>query len=697
MSYKKIYYDEIWELTTAGQKLCESWSEELGTLTERINTLTSTASYKGQAANSTKNYFQEVHSLTLSSICQLINLYLSQASKYYGRYQSEVDSGDRHTTIVAKEVENGGTVYKRIDEDLNLIYTITDEINSIRRNISHLAYINSTPKQDDLINGLKAALKYATDVNNKAISYENARKGDFKQIDEIISQVNQIICSQLSSNRIPIIKYQSGQIAGMCNIKKLVTALEESDQIIDDFINSDDYESIMTQVVNRDALIAEEDKKNREWAKWLAVGVAIVGGIVLTVVTAGAFGVGACVLVGAAVGGITAATSKLADEYYEHGNLEDMDWGDFWTEVAAGTVVGGIAGGFGAVSQGSAVKGPIEAGLNATKQKLVEETADCFVRTGCAVVLGPPDGETVYSVFSKEAKDIAYKGAGAFVGGAVAGHYDIDKSDKSYLTKLKEKTVENVAQYTTEGAVKVTWDVVDYGAVRGDMETCKSVIYEDLKETAGDLVGAEAGALASENTIKDHLKHSPDAKGWEKTMETVRDKALDTATDTVSDTMKDVAKGTYERSVDYVAGKGDAKDIFGKIIEDDLDNGRSIAKSAGENITKNVSKEAVERRQLDRADGKTDGKVDSVKVGGKTYTKQDYDAIKKNAGKGVYKNETAEDMLGINNNVDRRTVKTGQMPLENLKNSHKGKGRVESYTRSYTKTSDSNKGNSSKK
>ena len=212
----------------------------------------------------------------------------------------------------------------------------------------------------------------------------------------------------------------------MCDVQSLLVDLKASYDIIEAFENSADYEEAVNLAVNRDALIQQEEEASRQWIKWVAVGIAVVGAIALTVVTAGGAAPLVCVAVGAGVGALTAASGKFADNFVKHGSFVDgMNWKEFGTEVVAGAVVGGITGYFGAVSQGSAIKGPVKTALQVSKQNMIQESADGLIKFGSACVFGPPDGKTIWSVASDEFEDVLASGASGFAGGMVTGKFNV--------------------------------------------------------------------------------------------------------------------------------------------------------------------------------------------------------------------------------------------------------------------------------
>lgn len=653
MAYKKIYYDDIWDITSNSSKKCDKWLETFSDINKSIEAFNNTCEFKGQAADNMKDYMMQVHGMLIPIIASILQAYTAKARSYYIGYKNTVDSGDgsdfglRYTTIVFDEVSNEGSIKKAIESIKSMASQVSCDANSVKNRISHLVGISAYPKSTELTSALDEALKKALSVHKKAESFESSRADDFAEIDRLIAHARGIINNQLGKTRIPIISYQSGDIGSMCNVNSILVDLQATSDIIKDFENSEDYEEAMNLAINRDALIQEEAEASRQWAQWVAIGIAAVGAIALTVVTAGAASPLICVAVGAGVGAITVASSKFADNYVKTGDFtEGMNWRDFGTEVLAGAVVGGISGYFGAVSQGSAIKGPVKTALQISKQNIIGESADGIIKFGSAAIFGPPDGQTVWSVASNELQDIVASGASGFAGGLVTGKFNVNTGDKGYLQKLGEKTAINTAQVVAEEGVRTSWQLGESYLTKHDTSEFVSILKDHSKEAAGNIAKNTATSIISESFSKtDDIKN------------TTGKVIINTIKDTGADTFGNIAEGITKRTMDYAYGdETDASKIYGDIWEKDLEGGRNVAKSAvesaGNQITNEVYKDKKYYNDLKKIDHDHDGKIDVVQFGDYAVTKEDYDAAVSHAGKGAYKNKTVQDILGLSKDTD---------------------------------------------
>jgi hypothetical protein len=670
MSYKKVYYDEIWEITSKSATKCNEWLGELNEVKNALDEFQATYAFTGQAAESMKSYVSEVHGTLNQLMILIIQTYMAKAASYYNGYLNNVDMGDgsdygaHYTTIVYNEVNESGSIKHKVDNVRNIMNAVAADANRVKNSISDLVVISASPKTQSLSDALDRAIKKATMVNKLVGIYESGHTNDFTEIDELIIQAKRIINSQLNKGRAPVVQYQAGGIAAFCDFEKISVNGQAAADYCNAFSKSAEGEKAMVLALNRDALLEEEAKASREWAKWITVGVAVVGGIVLTVVTAGGAAPGVCVGVGALVGGTTAATGCFVDNYIEKGDaFKEMNWSDFGKKVTIGVVTGAISGYAGAVAQGSAIKQPIQAAWNSAKYEMAEKAAGGAINTiwdvGEACVRRKP-GDEIQSIFWKDvkegARDTLVSGAGSFAGGWVKGKFAVDTSDKGYLQKVSEATAASTAENLAGGSVNTVFDLGEAVLDNDPNTTVKSALYENAKSTAGGIIGDAAGNVVS----------NIDTKGIKNTAAKT---VVQTAQDTTADVFKKAGKGMTERTIDYGSGKlKDGGKIIDDIWEKDLDSGRDIAESAGKSFGEHVSDEVFKDKQyyvdMKRHDYDHDGKMTFVQFDDYAVTKEDFDAAQKVAGHGAYKDKTAQEILGLDRDTDLSSGKVRTVNID---------------------------------
>lgn len=699
MSYKKVYYEDIWNYTSDSSVKCRDWEEKYGALYKAFEPFSADGKFTGETAESIKNYINEVHASLLSSIDSVLGVYIAKAGGYYNGYKTTIDAGEgmtRYTTLVFDELNPNGSVKSKLKNIESQASAVASDANRVKYSISHLLTMYSAPNLTNLQTQLGNAIDKVQKLNEKIINYEAARKNDFSTIDSLIEQIERIIDYQLGSSRVSAVKYQSGQIGAMCDFQKLCTANEEAEQQIEEFLNSESYEDIMQLMFNKDELIKEENEKERGWIRWVAIGVAIGGSIILTVVTAGGAAPVTCAIVGGVVGGGTVAASKFADNYVDNGSLTDgMNWKDFGKDVLIATAGGAVSGCFGSISNGSAIKQPFDNAVRGVISGVAEQGAKDITGTiwdvGEAVISGKP-GDEVFSVLKDDAyelvKNVAGKGIGSFAEGYIEGKFGIDTGDKGYLKNVKEDFVKNMAG---DGAEEVTKGIFDVGKAFVSGGDVNSVLNDTAKNVIGKIGGnavdATVGGIFETKGFKDIFKDNK-----------IGSVIKDGITAGITEGTSDIAEGVSERSYEAITGEGDIKDIFDKdkIIEDDLDHGIGVAKAMGKGGAKTATKDMSFTSQMEKISYEKNGKqmVDIVDFGeGKPkITKQDYDAARSVAGEGAYSDMKTKEILGLSSDTHLKDAKFRSVSYDRIEKDYSQKGDTQAtYIKMTNKTTKNNK------
>lgn len=697
MAYKKVYYDEIWNVTSNGVKLSNDWCNKLDTISKKQKVFTDSTFIKGRAADSSKQYFKDIHGTLVTLLQAICQTYMAKSSEYYIGYKNQVDSGDgsdfglRYTTIVYNEVNKNGKVPQNIKKLQNQAVTVSNDALRVKREIADLVQISS-PQLDNLINQLNRASKKATEVSDKVENYESGRSSDFINIDNLIGHAKNIINHQLSANRYSVITYVSGSIGSVTDFQDMSDNFDACAKTIDEFQNSDYYDEAMALSFNRDAMLSEEEKANREWAKWIAVGVAVVGSIVVIVVTAGTTTPLVCAGVGAAVGLTTAATNAFVDNYIETGSVVDgMDWSQFGKDCLIGAVTGAISGYIGSASSGSVIKQPIDKALYSLAGTVVENGAEGLINVtwdfGEAIIQGKP-GSEIISILEEDTnemlKNILVEGATDFVGDFVGAEFDVDSSNKKFFKKLGEETVENAAEAVAGNLFESVWDVgealLDPNSIEGFTSILKAEAVDFAGSTLNDFVSSEIESVFT--VAKDNFDDSRKNKD----SNPILDVLSNVIVDTVGSTTGNVAGALSNQGIDILFDRKDSIDIK-QIWEEDLDSGRTILTTAGSSLGKHGAEEIFKDEKfyinLEKKDKDGDGAVDVVIFDKYMVLKEDYDAAVEVAGKGAYKDMTVQDILGLpkNTSVSAKKVKIESVSIDELKKSDYNARKTTNVTR----------------
>lgn len=689
MAYTKVWYHDIRRITNDSQTKCNKWLECIYDINNNLTSIKDAEIFKGNAADSIKNYIDEVHGILISTLYAVLNDYSYWISRYYCGYRESVDTGigsekEIHKTkIVFREVCDDGIIIKELNELYGIAGILTSEALAVRNRISYLANISSYPKYKALQDDIELALEKIKKINSSVEEYENAHTNDLQNIGELRKEAEKIIEYQLGNERKAVMAYQKGNISLMCNYEDLCTNFENVSTDIEDFVNSEEYESTMQLAAQS---LEQEAYEEREWVHWVAGGVAILCSVTVIVVSAGTASPLVVASVSAVTSMISTTANQFAENYVENGDvLKGMDWSKCTREVLTSGVTGFITGCFGATSTGSAIKQPLKAAGDKFIETVIKEGAELGVNVALDVAEGVAAGKSLEDITTNmqehawgTLKDIVVEGGKAAIGAGISQHYKISQNgSKKVMDKVTSSLVENSLKEGYGIAVEATWDTVGECVVSD--KDFLSILVDNLAEEAS---GAGGRILAS--TLE---------AGIEGLTDDVDNKAVKvvgkTAADTVSKTIKGVGEGIQERWSEYHDGeRSDMSEVIGTdvIWEEDLKGGNKIlenmAESTVESVAENITEERKKSTEFERklkANADKDGNVEVYKLNRYSVTKEDYDAAVKNAGKGAYKEKTAQQILGVGKEYKLDNVEKEKVAIDDIRKYSKGDRKNNKY------------------
>lgn len=686
MSYRKIYYDEIWEITSKSAEHCKKWLEDIEKIGTNEEKLVGLTEFEGKAADGIKDYFSQFHGLVAGIMSNICYGFLMKAVSYYSGYKNQVDQGDgsdRYTTILYDEVEFNHAIHGRIKNIQDRAETVASAARKVQNSISDLVDLPS-PRVDELVRKLNGALYEAVSLSKRADAYEESRKNDFAELDVLIESLKKIINSQLGKDRVAPSDFHLASVGDMCDFNQLIISMDKLNEDNKKFAESSEYDEAMNLAFNRDVIIKEEEKEERQWVKWVAVGVSIAGSIALTVVTLGTATPFMCAVIGGTIGITTTAVNKFADNYVENGSFtEGMDWNEFTKDCLKGGISGAIAGCLGSSSIGSNITKPIDKALFSVAKVSVETAADGLVDIAVDVgeaIINKKPGSEILSILDEDTekmiKNLTVDIGTTFVESYIEGKFGVSSADKGFWRKLGEESVKNIAGAVTSGTVSTIWDV---GAAVVDPDSSvnmRSILEENIQKAKDKFIKSEVSSLFG--TISKNVD-----KKLDKINGTYAKVILKTAEGTIFDTAETVTDAVLDQSTDYLifGKKTNGKIVdFNEIWEEELDGGLKIAEKSGENLGDNIIKAQNEKKEfrnkMEKKDYDKDGKIDIVVFDKYSVLKEDYDAAVALAGKGDYKDQTVQDILGLPRNtaVSEGHVRIVSADIDELqKSSYKGR------------------------
>ncbi len=690
MSYK-VDFDSLDSMANSVQKQTDTWLAELDAIKGKMQVLIDSRNMSGAAADNVKCYIETVHMTLIGLLSQLIYLHSSNCWVYKYDYQSNIDTG-LHSVIKSSELLN----FKgRIDATKATAISIDDAIAYVLRGINdifHVSYANVTAVDVQHTSVSKYLLKLDEKIKNLEETHYN---NDFVNTGDMLTSLRTIINEQLAESRtyrtdfaIDELRTPSWQV--LIEAHTNVTGeIEQKDSVLQEAIKNEE-----------ERLKAfEQEKEDREWIKWVAVGIAVVGSVVLIAVTAGGATPLVCAGVGAAVGVTTAAANNFADNYIEKGSLtEGMDWSKMGKDCLIGAATGAITGYMGASSVGSALKQPIDKALYQVAGSVVGNAAEGVIDIawdfGEGVIMDKP-GDEILSVLEENTKEmfkeIVTEGAEEFAGGFISGKFDVDPAQKGFWKKFGEDTVENAGKAFAKNSTESLWDIGDAVLDPNSSENFTTILKKEGTDFASgfakDFVEGEIEAVAG-GANKAYQNSHKDQSDTSKILGSI-------FSDTVGEAAGGFAGGAVDQGVELAFGQREKFDVK-EIWDEEMDSGRIFIKAAGESAGKHISESVFEdkefQNQLKKKDYDNDGKVDVVVFDKYMVLKEDYEAARALSGKGAYKDMSAQDILGLPKNVaiSEKNVEVKQISIKRLEESE-FKGRKETNVTKIDNKSDAKK------
>lgn len=666
MAYK-VYYEDLDRLQTV---VNSKMDEGLKNLHEKIVKLIDTLkSMQGASINRIANYLDEVHiKLLLEPIITLPLNVLEPIQKYYEGYRTYVDPGNgdpdtRYTTIIYEEIGKNYHIWKELDslrgDVSSLVNQAEAELSKIKKEgISVTAKLN----KDDFLRHIDESQQFMANLNANVEAFENLQKGNLDEINEkirlikvLLSEREEWVRQNQTTDYASGTAFESSASHELLVINQILT--EETEQ----FLQSEDYQEMHAYVEERERSIQKEEMEQRQKEMaWVGVGVSVLCTVANVAASVCLGPVGGAV-VGAVTGALESAVNGLVDNYVKTGDAtEGMDWGEFAKGVLVSSAVGAVSGAF-AGGETNLLASPLKNAGKAVVKSVAKNGTEFIINATWDTVDMITGNLTVEEAMGN-IKDYAKKfivssakdAAGEYAKGLFLTTVGVPSSKTSaldkVLTDIESATVKEMAETT----VAIASDLIFNDEDKGFLEICT--------DRFGDMVKGIVTKTTS--TILSETINLGDDKSI------IISKTVDNAENIVSSTLGDIAEDIYKDMADGDISV-DFEDIFDNAGEHLKDNSKDAVKKTIEGVIEDgvkgvasnteIAKEK-QRNQLDMSDGTKDGKVDMVRVGqsnsAKYVTKRDYDTANEMAGKGAYRNQTANDILGVDTKDKSSHTKT---------------------------------------
>lgn len=216
------YYVKYKELQAAQALIINQinqWYQELEHIKQQVQAIAKMQEMKGDTANSIKNYMQDIHLPVILSMQNLLKEYMSKMLLYCNEYY-KLDTK-----------QNALMLQDRLDDQITVIQTRTGVFQEIEGKVAEGVGIASGLAPVTMPSGDKITRSYDKLSRNTAklmneigeCEYGHLRT-DFRNIDDVLSELQEFIYSHIQKGTVTITSYQAGSIKKVPALKKLKEA-----------------------------------------------------------------------------------------------------------------------------------------------------------------------------------------------------------------------------------------------------------------------------------------------------------------------------------------------------------------------------------------------------------------------------------------------------------------------------------------
>lgn len=342
--YYKIENESLNKISSNIKRNADTWNKDTKKLFMMLKTMGESNDFVGAAADATRQYIDVVHSDIRNSIETLIKLHYDNFVLFYNQLLDIED--DKFARIEEKEITEINNKIKQYKKNIG---EIKKNIENSLKNISDIFPCNSVICTSSIFQGGIIEIIDNLNTSIKKVDLDHQYK-DFENLDLLSKSLEKLLKECLEKNR----DFKTNFTKLEWNELDLVKELSKNSSSVNEEYGKLDEEKI-SEAKKR---LADTEKKISDYKlRKVTAGVAegLIGGVCVAITALAAavivpagFTVGATILIMAGIGVITGATkeatSVIADEFVENGNLKNMDWENYDKKIAVAGTIGGVNG-----------------------------------------------------------------------------------------------------------------------------------------------------------------------------------------------------------------------------------------------------------------------------------------------------------------------------------------------------------------
>jgi hypothetical protein len=216
------YYVKYHELQNTYHRICNQineWSSQLENAKQKMQAVALMQEIKGETANSIRSYILEIHIPLINFLQQVLAEYKAKMQVYSNDYH-QIDSNSKAKIAI-----------DRLDEQITNIHAGIDAFQAIEESVSNAVSMVaglvsvSAPSGVRITNNYERLGQKVTKLKDEVGECEYSHlTTDFDNIEDMLSNILQIINGQSQKSNVTITAYQAGSISKVPAFQKLQEA-----------------------------------------------------------------------------------------------------------------------------------------------------------------------------------------------------------------------------------------------------------------------------------------------------------------------------------------------------------------------------------------------------------------------------------------------------------------------------------------
>ena len=315
MSFK-VSYSDIQELMLFYSGVADGWMSGISSVREKELVVEKSNNISGNSADRMKEYLKTVYSVAESMLYEAIQLFTSNLLVYTEDYYQSIDGAD-NTRIQEKELNERHESLKKKKKAMQKIGEAAEDAVHKISDIISISDLDISSQDEQIKSILTSLENLDEDINaleNKHLS------ADFTELDTLLYRIESFLTDMKNLNKEYKVSFTPQSFVAIPSVMPLLEAIDNGNKTL----NAQE-EEVQLAADNFGARLERQQKEMEErqkTAKWIKIGVGVIG----TIASAVAAGTGFGTLLIPVIVGVTTSTISAIGEQYVANSWDTEKW-----------------------------------------------------------------------------------------------------------------------------------------------------------------------------------------------------------------------------------------------------------------------------------------------------------------------------------------------------------------------------------